>query len=154
VRMRVPGFLVGAATGKEDVDERLGLRLDRRHGVFSAKLEIVAHGEAEATDEAGKQEFAARALAEMRRIVVPSNGFDDIAHNVLRLGCAETAFGRSAGKQHLALWVQLLRKPFGSLGVAAWFGPACASPESDPTLWRTLAKFSEVSPALLAAGSL
>ena len=67
-----------AAAGQEDVDERfrLGHKGVGQGRFLRAELEETAEGQAEAATEAGKEEFAARDFAEMRRIVVPGNRFE------------------------------------------------------------------------------
>ena len=59
-----------------EMAQRAGERILR---LLGAKLHEIAEAEAEATDEAGENEFAAGDLAEVGRIFEPSNGLD-IAH--------------------------------------------------------------------------
>jgi hypothetical protein len=82
--LRIPRLLMGAAAGQVDMDQRLRLGFELRSSgdLFGAQLEEVAHGQAEAADEAGKDEFTTGGAAEMRRIFEPGNGFDFFAHRI------------------------------------------------------------------------
>jgi hypothetical protein len=77
-RLGVPGFLMGAAAGQEDVNQILRGCLDWRgcSGLRRLQAQDVAHGKAEAADEAGKKEFAAIDLLEVRGVIVPRDWFD------------------------------------------------------------------------------
>ena len=70
--LRIPSFLMRAAAGEIDVDERFGGR-GVLIGFICAEPEKIAHGEADAAREAGVKEFAAIHFAEMRRVFVPSD---------------------------------------------------------------------------------
>jgi hypothetical protein len=63
------------------VDERLGGRRIRV-GLIRAELEEIAHGEADATGEAGVKEFAAVHFAKVRRVFVPGD-WVVVAHGVV-----------------------------------------------------------------------
>ena len=79
--LRIPRFLMGAAAGQVDVDERLGGRR-KCVGLVGAELEEVAHRQPDATGEAGIEKLTTAYFAEMRRVVVPSYGFG-VAHSVV-----------------------------------------------------------------------